>query len=53
MMRNKQPTRLAAEPRPLWQRVIAGERFPAVCFVSRNAKAPSKTAAGLRSTCAN
>ena len=32
MMRNKQPTRLATEPRPLWQRVIAGERLPSRLF---------------------
>ena len=32
MMRNKQPTRLATEPRPLWRRVISGERLPSRLF---------------------
>jgi hypothetical protein len=26
--RNKRPRRSTAEPRPLWQRVLAGERLP-------------------------
>ena len=28
MTRNKPPTRLTTAPRPLWQRVLAGERLP-------------------------
>jgi hypothetical protein len=32
LTQNKRPTRLAAEPRPLWQRVIAGERLPSRLF---------------------